>query len=313
MRQPLGVSRLRRWRSRDSWTPVATVGQSSRRLVVVAVASALLCALLYAVSVLTPTGQVVADLILYGGTVTDPRIQAAAWGALGVITAGMLAGSTLGLAGLALATGRPRLAIGVIVAVGGSTATTQGLKILLARPDLVGNAAYAIGNSFPSGHVTIATALVLGGLLVIARPLRTPLAIIGTGYVAVVGMATLTAGWHRLADGIGGILVALAWTSVVAAVLVSRHGSMPRRSWRFGSGRSARRLLVPSGIAALGFGGGLVLVAWLDPSLGPGSLAATSEATRTYVGALAVIAGAALLASSALLWGLRGAVVERRD
>ena len=168
MRQPLGVSRLRRWRSRDSWTPVATVGQSSRRLVVVAVAATLLCGLLYAVSVLTPTGQVVADLILYGGTVTDPRIQAAAWGTLGVITAGMLAGSTLGLAGLALAPGRPHALpedrCRRRVDAPHRTPSATGLTARRAYRGLRAGSA-SVDCAQPSEHVPRAAIPLLGGLV----------------------------------------------------------------------------------------------------------------------------------------------------
>ncbi len=303
--------RLQRPRFRGTATPVATVGQSARRLVLLSLLSALLVGALYVVAVLTPVGQALDDLVLFG----RPRSVAAielAWRALGTLNLAVAVAATLGLAGIALAVGRPLLAGGVVAAIAGANLTAQLLKeTILERPNLVGPDAYAYGNSFPSGHVTLAASLALAALLVAPRRLRSLAALGGAAYVGIVGISTLTAGWHRLGDGIGAILVALAWTSLVAAFLAATRGAMPRRSWHTGSGRLIARLLLAGAmvlfLAALGF----LAYAWA--TRGPaGSLAEAVEAPRAFFFAMAVQASGALLASASLLWALRGVTLEVR-
>ena len=303
--------RLRRPRFRGTATPVATVGQSTRRLVLLALLSALLVGVVYAVAVQTTVGQALDDLVLFGRPRSVATIELA-WSALGTLNLAVAVAATLGLAGIALAVGRPLLAGGVVVAIGAANLTAQVLKeTILERPNLVGTDAYAYGNSFPSGHVTLAASLALAALLVAPRRLRSLVALAGAAYVGIVGISTLTAGWHRLGDGIGAILVALAWTSIVAAALAATRGAMPRRSWHAGSGRLIARLLLGGAMVLFVAALGLLAYAWA--TRGPaGSLADAVEAPRAFFLALAVQASGALLASASLLWALRGVTLEVR-
>ncbi len=109
------------------------------------------------------------------------------------------------------------LAAGAVV--GGSNLTTQALKhVLLQRTE----DAVISGNSLPSGHVTVVASLVLAALLV-SRPLLRPvLAVVGALWIALIGTATILAGWYRLSDAVAAMLVALAWASGVAAVFAFR-------------------------------------------------------------------------------------------
>jgi hypothetical protein len=124
---------------------------------------------------------------------------------------------------IALARHRVRLAAGVIVAVGGSILTTEVLKHTLTRPVTEQPTSIPF-NSYPSGHATIGISLALGLVLVTAHHWRW-LASIGAAIVAVAfGTGVLTTGWHRPSDALGAFLVALAWFSAVAAVLVAWRG-----------------------------------------------------------------------------------------
>jgi membrane-associated phospholipid phosphatase len=304
--------RLRRPRFRGVSTPVVTVRHSVRRLALVAVTSALLVVLLYVVAVQTPLGQSLEELVLWGRPIGDPEAIELAWRALGTLNLAVAAVATIGLAGIAVALGRPALAAGVVVAVAGSNLTTQLLKsAILDRPNLVGSDAYAFGNSFPSGHVTLAASLALAALLVAPRRLRSLVALAGAAYVAVVGISTLTTGWHRLADGLGAILVALAWTSLVAAIVAATRGTMPRRSWSGGTGRAGTRLLAASALGLFAAALGVLTYAWLTRAA-EGSLAEVLDAPEAYLAALAVLAAGALAAAASLLWALRGVTLESR-
>lgn len=81
------------------------------------------------------------------------------------------------------------------------------------------------GGSFPSGHVAVTTALVLGAWSLSsaaspgrARMLRTSALVLP----AVVAVATVVAGWHEPADTVGGALLALAVHHAVSAVRIRR-------------------------------------------------------------------------------------------
>lgn len=86
-------------------------------------------------------------------------------------------------------------------------------KFVLPRPDLI--AAGTTHNSFPSGHVALAAATVLALCLVLPRAARLAVGLAGGVLVAVVTLATITAGWHRFSDGLGAVLIAVAGAGLV--------------------------------------------------------------------------------------------------
>lgn len=303
--------RLRRPRFRGDATPVATTRQSVRRLLLVAAVAGVGVGALYGIAVQTSLGQSLEDLVLWGRP-GDPEAVDLAWRTLGTLNLAVAVAATAGLAGIAWLLGRPFLAAAVVAGIIGANLTTQVLKeVILDRPNLVGTDAYAYGNSYPSGHVTLAASLALGALLVAPRRLRSIVAVAGAGYVSVVGISTLTAGWHRLADALGAILVALAWTGFVAAAVVATRGSMPRHSWQSGSGRMATRVLLVGAFGIFLAAVGVLAYAWVSRA-GTGTLADAIEAPHAYLLALAILAGGALLASASLLWSLRGVTLEVR-
>ncbi|HEX6340346.1 phosphatase PAP2 family protein [Umezawaea sp.] len=106
-------------------------------------------------------------------------------------------------------------AVGVVL---GSVAAARVLKEVVVRPELgvVGSSAH---NSFPSGHVAVATALVLAFVLVLPPAVRWWALVPGVPVVVVVGASTMVTGWHRLSDLVGGVLVASALHCLAAAAL----------------------------------------------------------------------------------------------
>ncbi|MEU4475893.1 phosphatase PAP2 family protein [Micromonospora sp. NPDC023888] len=120
---------------------------------------------------------------------------------------------------------RRRLVAGV-VGVGmvlGAVVVSGAVKSALPRPDLQIESS-TTHNSFPSGHVSAATALLLAFVLVLPGWARRWLVVPGAAAVAVIASATMIAGWHRFSDALGGVLLGVALFCLAAAVLVAWRG-----------------------------------------------------------------------------------------
>ncbi len=305
------VMRLRRPRFRGIRLPVATARQSSRRLAAVAVVSAGLAIAIWAGTTLTFTGQRMADLILYGRFSADPAVSGAATETLAAVSLAFLAIAGLGLVTLALARGGLGLAAAVVVLLAGSNLTAQILKELLDRPNLIGAAAYAQGNSFPSGTVTLAASIGFAGILAAPRRLRTPIAIGATILTAAVGASTITTGWHRLADVEGAILISLAWAGIVTAVLVRAQGWMPRRTWGRGVGGRVTTAVGAAGALAIVAGGLGLAISLVDPAPLARLIETRATTPESFVAALVISIGTAPIAMALYVWAMRGVAVER--
>lgn len=225
-----------------------------------------------------------------GGQLLDERVTVAAkrsaWAdltlaarALGnvsldsaVLACAIVVGYALLRRGLAYA-----IAAGVLIL--GANLTTQALKhVLLQRTE----DAVISGNSLPSGHVTVVASLVLAALLVAPSRLRTAFAIVGALWTALVGSATILAGWHRLSDPIAAMLVSLAWASGVAAVLAGRR--------RLGAARW-RSLLPPWIVALLVALAAVTAAAWvLRQPVATGSSDSVVAASLVAVGVISLCA-----------------------
>jgi len=129
------------------------------------------------------------------------------------------------------------VAMGVAVA---AIATTQLLKYgALSRPDL-GVEGYA-GNSFPSGHTTVAAASALAIFLVSSPRTRSRVGVWWTAFAVLAGVSTLADGWHRPSDVIAALLVVAFWGCLGGVILAlgrPRQAGMPRttgvsRQWWF--------------------------------------------------------------------------------
>lgn len=111
---------------------------------------------------------------------------------------------------------RAALAVG---AAGAAMLSTQLLKhVVLDRPDFNFGTA---GNSFPSGHTTVAAAA-MGLMYVVSPPkLRPAVQPVVWIFATVTGLATLICGWHRPSDVAAGFLVVAFWF-VLACVILQR-------------------------------------------------------------------------------------------
>lgn len=122
---------------------------------------------------------------------------------------------------IALARGRRGLALMTVLLVVGANVTTQLVKQYGERPNLgVDPERAAAGNSLPSGHTTIAASVAIALVLVLPPRLRATGALIGAGYTALAGVATLSAGWHRPSDAVAALLIVGAWAAAVGVVLL---------------------------------------------------------------------------------------------
>lgn len=128
----------------------------------------------------------------------------------------------------------------VIAGVGalGAVLTTQILKAVLPRPDL--NISEASMNSFPSGHITVATAAMIAVVLVSSPRWRPVTATLGGVFAATAASATYILSWHRPADAMGAVLVAAAWGLVAGFLILDREPHW--NQWERGDERS------PSGV-----------------------------------------------------------------
>jgi membrane-associated phospholipid phosphatase len=125
---------------------------------------------------------------------------------------------------ISLARRRFGLAAAGATVLGGSLLIAHLLKMyVFDRPILTSGSSVAGHNSFPSGHVTAAMAIVAMLMLVLPRRIRPFVVAPGALGVAWVASATIALGWHRLSDTVGGGLLVAAVCCLVAAVLAARR------------------------------------------------------------------------------------------
>ena len=188
----------------------------------------------------------------------------------------------------------------------GANVTAQFAKnVLLDRLDQLDGLFYPLANSFPSGHATAAASLAVGLLLVAPPLLRTPIAIPSSVLVALVGVSTLALGWHRMADAVGGTLVATSWAAAVGAFLAWRRGveTVGARSIRVG--RLGSRVLLVTGLILLAGGWLAYLLAALDPLGVLMTLAGRGGSPALFVVGVVIVIGASFAALGALVYALR--------
>ena len=211
---------------------------SALRAFAVAAASAVVLVSIYLVFVRTTEGQRVDQSALdHLGWSTRSRETVST--VLDIITIGGMALVLAACVLVALARRRWSLAVGAVVLVGLANLATQVLKHqVLTRPDL----GFGTTNSLPSGHTTVVASITMAALLVVPRGARWLVAVAGSVSVAVTGVGTVVAGWHRPADVLAALFVTLAVAAGVLGVLTIGRGTDP------GAPPAARTLAV---VAAL--------------------------------------------------------------
>ena len=162
---------------------------------------------------------------------------------LGYVSIGSTAIALVICIALALVRHRYAAAVGAATLVAGANITTQVLKrLVIERADF----GYLSVPSLPSGHTTVVISIVLAALLIAPHGTRFAISFIGSILATLVGASTVVAGWHRPADILAALLVALAWGGLVALGL-----SLRRDGESFG-GASAHSLLSLVGAVAAG-------------------------------------------------------------
>ncbi|GIH21214.1 phosphatase PAP2 family protein [Rugosimonospora africana] len=178
----------------------------------------------------TRHGQLLDTAALTGNRIGQDHIGDLVLTVLDTITALSVVAATATVGFIALIRRRIAVAFGVVVLVAGASATSQVLKRLIPRPDLgVDLQRAAVGNSLPSGHTTIAASVAVALVLALPAGVRGIVAILGAFGAAIVGVATLSAGWHRPSDAVAALLIVGAWASVAGVFIVvaqRRHGDV---------------------------------------------------------------------------------------
>jgi membrane-associated phospholipid phosphatase len=271
---------------------LSTTGLALARLGTILTALILAFVLVYGVSVRTVTGRELADLSLRGAIAARPLFSGTVQTVLNVVSIASLLGAVAVVAVIALL----RLArleglVAIAVLVGSNVSTWLLKHVLLDRPDLgLDEVAPATLNSLPSGHTTAAFSTAAAVVFVAQRQWRDVIATAGAGFGALVGVATMLAGWHRAADAVTAFLVVGAWTTAAAIVVVRARpdDARDRGTATATSPLLARRLVqVALGLLSTAAVLGLILViASPDQDSAPGA-------------AVAFLAGGLLIGGSA--------------
>jgi membrane-associated phospholipid phosphatase len=202
--------------------PLAT--KVAYRATAIGIASALLLVAVYLAAVWTPSGQRFEDRVL--------TIAAAAGGSHQELIAQLILATvrkvTLAMAIAVIVTIAVRrrqaytgiLGAGVVVA---AALTTQILQAVVSRPILLPTGYRREDQSFPSGHTAIAMSVMVGLVLVVPHRWRWPVVAVTAPWAIGMGVATVTAGWHRPSDTIGSDLIVLLY-ACLAIVLLARQG-----------------------------------------------------------------------------------------
>jgi hypothetical protein len=123
---------------------------------------------------------------------------------------------------IALIRRRVAVAFGAMLLIVGANLTTQLLKQVIDRPRLgVDLQRATAGNSLPSGHTTTAAAVAVALLLVLPAGVRGAGGMLCALLAALVGIATLSAGWHRPSDAVAALLIVGVWACVAGLFIVA--------------------------------------------------------------------------------------------
>ncbi|WP_366180847.1 phosphatase PAP2 family protein [Actinomyces timonensis] len=111
-----------------------------------------------------------------------------------------------------------RRAIWAVIAVIGASASAQVLKHwILLRPDHGITARWDNANTLPSGHTAMAASAAVALILLASARWRVPAAWLGAAMTVAMGYSTLVCQWHRPADVVAAVLLAVGWGSLAVA------------------------------------------------------------------------------------------------
>lgn len=192
-------------------------------------------ALTWVVAALVPATHAKDAVALYDFTLLDrPKVDDLANALLHLLEPALYVLWGVLLVAVALWRRRPRVALAVGIVMGMAPLTAETLKPLLAHAHsrIYGDEITAA--SWPSGHASAATALVMCAVLVAPQRLRPTVAVLGALFAAAVGFSLVLLAWHLPSDVLGGYLVGTLWAALAVAGL--RAVEARSRSRRLGSG-----------------------------------------------------------------------------
>lgn len=260
------------------------------------------------VFVTTMRGQRLDTAALTGNRIGRRHIEGLVDTVLDAVTVASVVIAVVVIGFIALARGRLALAALATILIVGANATTQLLKEVIERPDFgVDGAFTGAGNSLPSGHATVAASVAVALVLVLPTRLRGAAALLGAGYAALVGVATLSESWHRPSDAVAAHLVVGAWAAVVGLILVmlDRDGGEASATHRYAL---TTLWVVAAGllfVAVIGLGATLQVLSTPPEWFGRNRLLAA------YAGGGAGIAGSAAVMMALVLAGVHRVVPDR--
>lgn len=198
---------------------------------------------------------------------------------------------------------RPFLGCGAALAAGGAVAATQLLKYHVLDRSIFASTAISAGDTFPSGHTTVAIACAMGLVLVCPARLRGAAALLAGVYAGLVAVQVQAAGWHRPSDALGSAFLSFGCIAVVAGILAWIRPVGPA---------NARRLPLAEAVLVVITVGCLVLtVVGLQTLTGPlGWNASQAVQHRAYLTGLATTIGTVAALLAALLLLLRGVELD---
>jgi membrane-associated phospholipid phosphatase len=204
---------------------------SAAGALLVAALCAIALALTWAVAALVPATHVKDAVALYDFTLLGgPRLDDLANTLLHLLDPLLYTLWGVLLMAYALWRRRPRVALAVGLVMGLAPLTAETLKPLLAHPHARIYGDEITAASWPSGHASAATALVLCAVLVAPQRLRPTVALLGAMFAAGVGFSLLVLAWHLPSDVVGGYLVGTLWAALaVAGLRVAEARSRSRR------------------------------------------------------------------------------------
>ncbi len=199
------------------------------RLLLLVSISGLLLAAGYGFFVRTAAGQALDDAGYFGRMPQERVLKAYDNEILGMVRKNVIliaAGVVLVFAAI-----RRRFLDGMIVLAGAAMAIegAEILKHVLYRPELVKPGgpmpAYFVGDTYPSGHTSVATSFALAVVLLMPAAWRFASAVLAGFVSASYATGVLFAGWHRPSDALGGIFWTLFCLGLAALFLVAirRH------------------------------------------------------------------------------------------
>ena len=252
----------------------------------------------------TTIGQELDEAALAGAELEPQGVITEAWDELDVISVASLAGVCVVIGVIAMLRRRFALAFAALATVGIANVATQLLKrVILPRPDLIGAGDL---NSLPSGHATVAATVSVGLVMVTAPRWRSITALVTMLFPISIGVAVVTAGWHRPSDSIAAFCVVLAVATTALAAAVALFGFDPGRllpSW------FRRSALVITGVAVALLGGsGVVGLLAVRRQLDSAPLGTRWESVA-YASSSAGITAAALVMMLSLVVSMRGLAV----